>query len=78
MFWNGFYCIAWIEYTCNDVSFHLRYRSLKVSKLDEILTGKDGPYFRSRVLSFCKFPNLVLKHIVLSLFEIVGLPGVLY
>ena len=31
-------------------------------------------------VSFCKFPNLVLEHIMLSLFEIVGLhvPGVLY
>ena len=29
-------------------------------------------------VSFCKLPNLVLDHIMLSLFEIVGLPGVCY
>ena len=29
-------------------------------------------------VSFCKFPNLVLEHIMLGQFEIIGLPGVLY
>ena len=29
-------------------------------------------------VSFCKIPNLVLEHIMLSLFDIVGLPCVLY